>query len=74
MPMPFENIAVKVGKLEERMNSLEKDILAELNERKANQKEIKDSVEEIKKKVWLATGFLMAVQIVLQVVLRAAFK
>lgn len=79
--MGLNEIAVKVGKLEERMDNLERQILGELRDRKEGQATIAQTQERIEakilginQKVWVATGFLICLQIVLQVVLKLALK
>lgn len=75
--MGLNDIAVKVGKLEERMNALEERILEELAERKEGQLAINDSIKAVNndvrdllKKMWWASGALAVLITVLKFALK----
>jgi hypothetical protein len=79
--MAANNLVERVAKMEQKVEYLERKILEELGERKEGQKAIQNAQEkfaadmaDVKKWIAYATGFLVCLQIVLQIILKLAFK
>lgn len=72
--MGNNNLVERTARLEARMDNFEQNILREMKDRKEVQSEMQQSLMKLNQKVWLATGFIICLQIVLQIALKWAFK
>ena len=79
--MGLNDLTSRVVKLEVKMETLENEIVRELAARKegqadiaAAQHRIEDSVTRINQKIWYAMGFIGALTLVLQIVLKVFLK